>query len=118
MAAERKIAAAESARTDSQVTARMDAVATGSSQDVDSQLGTVFGGQYRIEERMGAGGMGAVYRGTQLSVDRPVAIKVIAPEIEQNAQHVQRFRREAEALAKLQHPNTVHLLDFGVTDEG
>jgi len=118
MAAERKIAAAESARTDSQVTARMDAVATGSSQDVDSQLGTVFGGQYRIEERMGTGGMGAVYRGTQLSVDRPVAIKVIAPEIEQNAQHVQRFRREAEALAKLQHPNTVHLLDFGVTDEG
>jgi serine/threonine-protein kinase len=67
---------------------------------------------------MGAGGMGAVFRGTQLSVGRPVAIKVISPEIEQNDQHVQRFRREAEALAKLRHPNTVHLLDFGVTDEG
>jgi serine/threonine protein kinase len=122
MAAERKIAAAESARTDSQVTARMDAISstemTSQTADDDAQLGAVFGGQYRIQERMGSGGMGAVYRGTQLSVDRPVAIKVIAPEIEQTAQHVQRFRREAEALAKLQHPNTVHLLDFGVTDEG
>jgi serine/threonine protein kinase len=119
MAAERKIAAADFARTDSAVTARMDSGSRPGIDPVDdSQLGTVFGGQYRIEERMGAGGMGAVYRGTQLSVDRPVAIKVIAPEIEQNAQHVQRFRREAEALAKLQHPNTVHLLDFGVTDEG
>jgi serine/threonine protein kinase len=119
MAAERKIAATQQARTDSQVTARMDAFSSvDESGERDSQLGTVFGGQFRIEERMGAGGMGAVYRGTQLSVDRAVAIKIIAPEIEQNAQHVQRFRREAEALAKLQHPNTVHLLDFGVTDEG
>jgi serine/threonine-protein kinase len=67
---------------------------------------------------MGAGGMGAVYRGTQLSIDRPVAIKLIAPEVEQNAAHVQRFRREAEALARLRHPNTVHLLDFGVTEQG
>lgn len=118
MAAERKIAAAESARSDSTVTARMEPVGLAGSRADNDSLGAVFGGQYRVEERMGAGGMGAVYRGTQLSVDRPVAIKVIAPEVEQNAQHVQRFRREAEALAKLQHPNTVHLLDFGVTDAG
>ena len=50
-------------------------------EDLDAQLGSVFGSQYRIEERMGAGGMGAVYRGTQLSMDRPVAIKVIAPNV-------------------------------------
>jgi serine/threonine protein kinase len=118
MAAERKIAAAESPRDDSTVTARMEPVALAGSRVDNDSLGAVFGGQYRVEERMGAGGMGAVYRGTQLSVDRPVAIKVIAPEVEQNVQHVQRFRREAESLAKLQHPNTVHLLDFGVTDAG
>jgi serine/threonine-protein kinase len=120
MAAERRTAAPlETARTDSAVTARMEPVGWPDALvENDSHLGTVFGGQYRIEERMGAGGMGAVYRGTQLSVDRPVAVKVIAPGIEQHAQHVQRFRREAEALAKLRHPNTVHLLDFGVTDQG
>jgi serine/threonine protein kinase len=118
MAAERKIAAADSARTDSTVTARMEPVSLAGARADNDSLGAVFGGQYRVEERMGGGGMGAVYRGTQLSVDRPVAIKVIAPEVEQNAQHVQRFRREAESLAKLQHPNTVHLLDFGVTDTG
>jgi serine/threonine protein kinase len=122
MAAERKIAPAETARTESMVAPRAESDARPDSRvqrvDSDTPLGTVYGGQYRIEERMGAGGMGAVYRGTQLSVGRPVAIKVIAPEIERNDQHVSRFRREAEALAKLRHPNTVHLLDFGVTDEG
>lgn len=121
MAAERKIAPAETARTESMVTADRRPGSQPQSRvtrvDDDNPLGTVYGEQYRIEERMGAGGMGAVYRGTQLSVGRPVAVKVIAPEIEQNDQHVQRFRREAEALAKLRHPNTVHLLDFGVTDE-
>jgi serine/threonine-protein kinase len=139
MAAKRKIAAFESAPTASevaaqsasQVTVRMDATGLPrnlrdaetvqdqeAEPEVDPHLGAVFGGQYRVDERMGAGGMGTVYRGTQLSVDRQVAVKVIAPGVEQHAKHVQRFRREAEALAKLRHPNTVHLLDFGVTDNG
>ena len=120
MAAERKIAAFESARTASQVTARSEPSPWTDVPDdaPDPHIGSVFGGQYRIDERMGGGGMGTVYRGTQLSVDRPVAVKLIAPGVEQHAGHVQRFRREAEALAKLSHPNTVHLLDFGVTDNG
>lgn len=120
MAAQRKIAAFENARTESQVTVAMDPVDFPATVSLgpDPHLGAIFGGQYRVEERMGAGGMGAVYRATQLSVDRSVAIKLIAPEVEQNAAHVQRFRREAEALAKLRHPNTVHLLDFGVTEQG
>jgi hypothetical protein len=119
MAAQRKIAAFENARTESQVTERVEPIAYAAAAEPanDPHLGAVFGGQYRVDERMGAGGMGAVYRGTQLSIDRPVAIKLIAPEVEQNAAHVQRFRREAEALAKLRHPNTVHLLDFGVTEQ-
>ena len=121
MPAECKNAVFETARTASQVTERIDPQ-PGSwpppEEGPDPHIGMVYGGQYRIDERMGAGGMGAVYRGTQLSVDRPVAIKLIAPSVEQHAQHVQRFRREAEALAKLRHPNTVNLLDFGVTDNG
>jgi len=86
--------------------------------DDDAHIGSVFGGQYRIDERLGAGGMGTVYRATQLSVGRSVAVKLIAGGVEKHPEHVQRFRREAEALAKLRHPNTVHLLDFGLTDEG
>jgi serine/threonine protein kinase len=85
---------------------------------IDPHVGSVLSGQYRIDELLGRGGMGTVYRGVQLSVDRPVAIKVIAGEVERNIEHVQRFRREAEAMAKLCHPNTVRLLDFGVTVQG
>jgi Protein kinase domain/PEGA domain len=84
----------------------------------DPHLGAVLGDQYRIEERMGSGGMGAVYRARQLSIDRPVAVKLIAWAVEKSPEHMQRFRREAEALAKLRHPNTVHMLDFGVTEDG
>src|SRR5262245_56770495 len=104
MAAERKIAAFESARTESSVKTRSEpASGVAPAVENDSELGTVFAGQYRLETRLGAGGMGTVYRGTQLSIDRPVAVKVIAPGVEQHTQHVQRFRREAEALAKLCH---------------
>ena len=80
-------------------------------------LGSVLAGQYRLEELLGSGGMGTVYRACQLSVQRQVAVKLISSEHE-TPEHVERFRREAAALAKLNHPNTVHLLDFGVADAG
>jgi serine/threonine protein kinase len=85
--------------------------------DPDSHVGRVLG-QFRIEELMGRGGMGTVYRGVQLSVDRPVAVKLIAGDAENNPDYVLRFRREAKAMAQLRHPNTVRLLDFGVTEQG
>ena len=85
--------------------------------DAELHVGCVFG-QYRIDELLGRGGMGAVYRGMQLSIDRPVAVKVIAADTENNHEYVLRFRREAQAMAKLRHPNTVRLLDFGVTEQG
>jgi serine/threonine protein kinase len=85
--------------------------------DPDSHVGRVLG-QFRIEELMGRGGMGTVYRGVQLSVDRPVAVKLIAGDAEHNPDYVLRFRREAKAMAQLRHPNTVRLLDFGVTEQG
>jgi eukaryotic-like serine/threonine-protein kinase len=80
-------------------------------------IGTVLAGQYRLEEHLGAGGMGTVYRACQLSVGRQVAVKLIAGEHD-SPERVERFRREAAALAKLRHPNTVHLLDFGVAEAG
>jgi serine/threonine-protein kinase len=84
----------------------------------DPNIGRVLAEHYRIDALLEQGGMGAVYRGTQLSVDRPVAVKLIAAAVERSAEHVARFRREAEAMARLRHPNTVRLFDFGVTEEG
>jgi serine/threonine-protein kinase len=82
----------------------------------DSQIGRMLLSQYRIEALIGEGGMGSVYRGIQLSVNRPVAIKLIAGKVAENPECVRRFRREAEAMAKLRHPNTVRLYEFGVAD--
>ena len=86
-------------------------------RELPMPLGSVLAGQYRLEELLGAGGMGTVYRACQLSVERQVAVKLISGERD-SPEHVERFRREAAALAKLRHPNTVHLLDFGVADGG
>jgi serine/threonine-protein kinase len=62
--------------------------------------------------------MGVVYRARQLSVDRIVAIKVLNAQVAQDPQWVGRFINEAKACSKLQHPNTVRLIDFGQTREG
>src|SRR5688500_15504454 len=85
-------------------------------EHLDPRIGRVLQQQYRLDKLLGEGGMGAVYRGEQLSVSRPVAIKLIAGKIAENPECVRRFRREAEAMAKLRHPNTVRLYDFGVAD--
>jgi serine/threonine-protein kinase len=87
-------------------------------QPKDPRVGRVLLQQYRLDSLIGEGGMGTVYRGHQLSVSRPVAIKLIAGKIAENPECVKRFRREAEAMAKLHHPNTVRLFDFGVADQG
>jgi eukaryotic-like serine/threonine-protein kinase len=86
-------------------------------QSEDARVGRVLLSQYRIDALLGEGGMGAVYRGEQLSVSRPVAIKLISGKIAENPECVRRFRREAEAMAKLRHPNTVRLYEFGVADK-
>jgi serine/threonine protein kinase len=83
----------------------------------DPRVGQVLLSQYRIDALLGEGGMGTGYRGEQLSVRRPVAIKLISGKIAEDPECVRRFRREAEAMAKLRHPNTVRLYDFGVADQ-
>ena len=74
--------------------------------------------QYHIESLLGAGGMGAVYKGRQAALDRPVAIKLLPAEIAADPQFVARFQREARTLAKLQHPGIVTVYDFGQTSAG
>lgn len=86
----------------------------------DPLIGTVVGGQYRVDAKIGEGGMGAVYRATQLAMHREVALKALRPNVpaDEKVQLVERFRREALATSKLRHPNTVSVYDFGETPEG
>ncbi len=70
-------------------------------------------GQFRIDEFIGRGGMGAVYRATQTSLDRAVALKVLPRHMAEDPEFVQRFHREAKALAELNHPNIVSIYDKG-----
>ena len=68
---------------------------------------------FRLRTLVGRGGMGAVYRATQLSVDRIVAVKVLRPRLAQNKAFIARFREEAKAAARLNHPNIVQAIDAG-----
>ena len=79
--------------------------------------GTTLGG-YAIVREIGAGGMATVYEARQLSLDRPVAIKVLGAEQSADADMVERFRREAKAAAEIDHDNVVRIVDSGTTDAG
>jgi len=71
---------------------------------------------FDILECLGRGGMGVVYKARQKSLNRLVALKILAPELEKDAAFAQRFAVEAETLAKLNHPGVVTIYDFGQTD--
>jgi serine/threonine protein kinase len=85
---------------------------------IDPLLRRVFEGKYRVDERLGGGGMGTVYRATHLLIDRPVAIKVLSQRFVGDSTAKQRFRREARAAGKMHHPNAVSVTDFGATADG
>ena len=85
---------------------------------VDPLIDRVFEGKYRLDQRLGGGGMGTVYRATHLLIDRPVAVKVLSQRFVGDETAQQRFRREARAAGRMQHPNAVMVNDFGATDDG
>lgn len=70
--------------------------------------------EFEIGERLGAGGMGVVFRARQKSLDRPVAIKILNPKLLGDPEFEERFEREAKTMAMLGHPNIVGIHDFGV----
>lgn len=70
-------------------------------------------GRYSVQARVGMGGMGTVFRGTQLSLGRPVAVKVLRVSDGYDYAFEDRFRREAKAMAQLSHPNIVAIYDYG-----
>lgn len=81
-------------------------------QAVDSLIGRTFKG-YTVTRFIARGGMGLVFEGVQASLDRLVAIKFLYPHLSDDEQFRERFEREARAIARLDHPNIVRVLDFG-----
>ncbi|HHN47072.1 MAG TPA: serine/threonine protein kinase [Planctomycetes bacterium] len=74
-------------------------------------------GSYEIRTKLGEGGMGAVYLAHDASLEREVAIKVLPPEYARDGAYVQRFEREAKSLARLRHPNLIHIYTVGAQDD-
>lgn len=84
----------------------------------DPLIGKLLNRTYRIEAKLGQGGMGTVYRGRHIGIGDIVAIKLISPEQTQNSDILKRFRREAQVVRRLSHPNAVAVHDFNVTEDG
>ncbi|MBT9557285.1 MAG: protein kinase [Myxococcales bacterium] len=81
-------------------------------------IGRIFDRKYRVNELIGSGGMGSVYRATHLEMSREVALKVLDHGIADSDRQVQRFHQEARSSSRLQHPNTIRVYDFGRAEDG
>jgi hypothetical protein len=76
-------------------------------------IGTVLSGRYKLEAKLGSGGMSTVYLAKDGTLDRAVAVKVMHREMSEQPDQLERFRQEARAVAKLSHPNVVAVIDAG-----
>jgi len=85
-------------------------------RDLEFLIGQTLDSKYRLEQKLGQGGMGAVFRATHLGTDRVVALKLIVPGLMDQQDFVARFQREARATGRLRHPNIVDMTDFGFTE--
>lgn len=84
----------------------------------DPLVGRVIAEKYQLEAVAGTGATGTVYRARHVELGRPLAIKVLSPHLVDNPTAKARFRREARAASKLDHPNSVHVVDFGIEPDG
>jgi serine/threonine-protein kinase len=84
----------------------------------EDYLGRIVAKKYRVEKMIGEGGMGKVYRATQIALDKPVVLKVLRQSLLSDERTVARFQREAKAASRLNHPNSISVLDFGQNDDG
>jgi len=87
-------------------------------QPADRLIGELVLDRFLVESLLGAGAMGAVYKGRHVKIGRAVAIKVLHPELIHEPMMLARFRREARIAARLQHPNVINVLDVGETASG
>src|SRR5215510_11365870 len=80
---------------------------------MSSQVGTLLSGRYRLDAQIGDGGMSTVYRAFDTVLERQVAIKLMHREIASDSDQLERFRREARAVAQLNHQHIVGVIDAG-----
>ena len=84
----------------------------------DEHVGAVFAERYEVLERIGEGGMGMVYLGRHVTLDRAIALKVLKPDLSENEEVVERFLREARAASRIGHEHIVDIIDVGRTASG
>lgn len=84
----------------------------------DFQSGHVFGERFRVERLIAAGGMGFVYMATDLEQQQLVALKIMRSSLQRDPVAIERFKREVRTIKRLMHPNTIELIDYGVTEDG
>lgn len=84
----------------------------------DWLIGQVLADKYRVDARLSEGGMGTVYRGTHILMDKTVAIKVLRPSLAADEKIVARFSREARAASRISHPHALSVTDFGESENG
>ena len=89
-----------------------------SHRDSSPRVGQTIAGKFVIEAVVAVGGIGTVYRARQLGLDRVVALKLLREEFARDDDFLERFKREARAASRLEHPNSVRVLDFGQHDDG
>ncbi|HEX7599524.1 MAG TPA: serine/threonine-protein kinase, partial [Polyangia bacterium] len=85
---------------------------------LDPRVGSVVGDRYRLLERIGEGGMGAVFRAEHILMKKVVALKLLHAEMGQVEEAGRRFEREAQSASRLNHPNIISVTDFGRSDSG
>src|SRR5579871_2780784 len=81
-------------------------------------LGRTIAGKFLVEDLIGSGAMGAVYRARQIALDKTIAIKVLHGEHADDPAFAARFQREAKAASRLNHPNSMQVIDFGAEPDG
>jgi eukaryotic-like serine/threonine-protein kinase len=92
--------------------------ASAAAEPADPMVGATVSGKFKVEKMIGQGGMGKVYRARHLTLDRPVVLKMLHRAYSDDPQIVQRFQREARAASRLNHPNSIAVLDFGAAEDG
>lgn len=84
----------------------------------DEYIGKTVAGRYKVESMLGEGGMGKVYKANQIALDKPIVLKVLRQALLSDERTVARFQREAKAASRLNHPNSIGVIDFGQTEDG
>ena len=108
----------DSPRSGADQTAKEPASGTTQVAIIGDLVGQTLDAKYHIIAKLGSGGMGSVYKARRIHIGDSVAIKVLHPELVGDQQAIERFRREAQAAARLKHPNAVGVHDFAVSGGG